>query len=273
MLNYKLFENLQKAKKVLFDHKIPESNPDFIKLKDLLKNNMGYIGKFTEWMVVDHEPFDKIKDTFIELQNNPINKPFDSFKKLEELYDYIQSYTGDKKVNQMLKALPSGTRSFAEKSKELKDLLKMNIKYTKAIVDLYSKKGGRYKEIKKLISDTIDYITNISGDFNLENMLEKIKDYNVEIIEANPEILMIKVNDYKAAHDLGSIHWCISTSKSTFEQYANAFTVQYFIYDFTKKISDISHLIGATLNPNGEIAYAHYADDSKVEDLSIFDEL
>lgn len=273
MLNYKLFENLQKAKKVLKENKIPENNPDFIKLKELLKNNMGYIGKFTEWLIIDHEPFDKVKDTFIELQNNEIDKPFDSFKKLEDLYDYIQSYTGDKKVNQMLKALPSGTRSFAAKSKELINLLKLNSRYSKAIIDLYSKKGGKYKNIESLINDTVDYIENINGEFNLENMLEKIKKYNVDIIEANPEILMIKVNDYEASHNLGSMHWCISTSKSTFEQYANAFTVQYFIYDFTKKISDVKHKIGATLSPNGDITYAHYADDTKVEDMSIFDDM
>jgi hypothetical protein len=272
MLNYKLFEFLNKAKIILKQNDIPETNPDFLKLKDLLKNNMGYIGKFTEWLVRDHELFDKLKEVFNELQNTPnLDIKWDSFDKLEKLYDYLQKFNANKKINQVLKALPSRTRELV--NDELRNLILLNTEYSKPLITFYSKKGGRYKDIESLIIDTEDFIDNLKGEFNLIAYLEKIKGYNVDIIEAREDVLMIKVNDYEASCALGSKLWCISTSKEHFDNYANAFKVQFFIYDFTKKRSDIHHMIGATINPQGDIVNAHWANDDSVEDYSIFDEM
>ena len=104
-------------------------------------------------------------------------------------------------------------------------------------------------------------------------MLKKIEGLNVGVIIANPELLMLKVNDFPTSHNIGSPHWCISTSQSYWNSYVNEFTQQYFIYDFTKDISDIKHMIGATISPNGKISHAHFADDSSVRDMTYFDEL
>lgn len=49
-IGYKIFENLQKAKTILRDNNIEETNISFIRLKELLKNNMGYIGWFTNML-------------------------------------------------------------------------------------------------------------------------------------------------------------------------------------------------------------------------------
>jgi tetratricopeptide (TPR) repeat protein len=271
ILQYKLFENIQKAKKILKDKNISDKDPKFLQLKELLKNNLGYIGQFTKWYMIDNESYEKIKEIYNELLDVELTTPIDTFEKLENLYDYIQSYNIDKKVNQVIKSLPSGTRQLV--NNELKDLISLNIQYSKQISDFYSKKGGRYKDIKSLIKDTRDYITNLSGEYNLETMLKKIEKYDVDIIISKPETLMIRINDYNASCKLGSKHWCISTSSSYWNSYVNEFTSQYFVYDFTKDISDKEHLLGATISPSGEITSAHYADDSKINDLSIFDSL
>ena len=84
---------------------------------------------------------------------------------------------------------------------------------------------------------------------------------------------MIRVNDYKASCKIGSKHWCISTSQSMWDSYVNDFTNQYFVYDFTKDISDIRHMIGTTVSPGGKITSGHWADDSTIRDLSVLDDL
>ena len=131
MQNYKLFENLQKARKILADLKIDETNPKFVALKNLLKQNPGYLGTFTKWLLEDHESMEKIEEVYKELLKINIDKPIESFVKLEDLYDYTKSYEINKKVNQVINSLPSRTREFA--NEELENLISLNIEYARFV--------------------------------------------------------------------------------------------------------------------------------------------
>jgi len=271
---YKLFENIQKAKKILADLRIPETDERFLKLKELLSKNLGYMGPFTQWLFKDRENFDRIIDVYNKLKTiNNLDKKIDEFEKLEDLYDYLQDFEINRKVNQTIKSLPSGTRTLV--NDELTNLIKLNSedKTIKAIKDFYSKKGGRYKDIASLIKDTKDYINNLKGDFNSDAIKKTLEGLNVEIIVDTPELLMIRVNDYDASCKIGSKHWCISTSQSMWNHYVNDFTNQYFVYDFTKDISDKAHMMGTTISPGGKITSGHWADDTAIRDLSYFDSL
>ena len=271
---YHLFENLQQAKKILKDMHIPEDDSRFVQLKDILKNNLGYLGVFTKWLYKDRENLDRIKDVYDKLKTiHHLDKQVDSFEKMEDLYDYLQSFEIDRKVNQVLKSLPSGTRELV--NDELKELIKLNSddKIIKAIKDFYSKKGGRYKEVQSLIKDTKDYINNLKGDFNSEAIKKKLEGLNVEIVVDTEELLMVRVKDYDTSCKIGSKHWCISTSESMWNHYVNDFTNQYFVWDFTKDISDKRHMIGTTVSPGGKITSGHWADDSSIHDLSVLDDL
>lgn len=269
--DYKLFENLQKAKKVLSDLRLDENDPKYNELKHLLRKNPGYLGQFTKWYLQDREPIEKIKEVYTMLRNIGIDKPIDKFDKLEDLYDYITTYDIDRKTNQVINQLPSEARTKA--TDKLRNLISLNIEYAKFIKKFYKDKGGRYKTEESLYNDTKDYIENLKGDFNLPSVLKKLEGQNVDVIEATPDILMVRVNDFESSCAIGSKHWCISTSKSHWNSYVNEFTNQYFIWDFTKDISDKRHMIGATISPGGKITSAHWADDSRISDLSYFDEL
>ncbi len=275
--DYKLFENLAKARKVLDEIRTDENNPKFIELKKLLSKNPGYLGSFTKWYLQDNESMSKIEEVYKLLLNINIDKPIDTFDKLEDLYDYIQSFEINRKVKQVINSLPSGTRNMISDNKklfdELKNTISLNIDYAKLIKDFYSKKGGRYKEPVSLVKDTKDFITNLKGEFNSETIKKKLEGLNVEIVVDTPEILMIKVNDYSASCKIGSKHWCISTSQSYWNSYVNEFTNQYFVFDFTKDVSDKRHIIGTTISPSGKITSAHFADDSRVSDLNYIDSL
>ena len=298
--SYKVFENLDKAKKLLDELHIPQTDKRFVQLRELLKNNLGYMGQFTKWYIKDREEWNKIDDTFKELKNIRIDKPIESFEKLEDLYDYLQQFQINKKVNQIINSLPSYTRENV--SPELENLLKLNIEWEDAIKKFYRDKGGRYNrhshwwtlppEFKShkewLVDVTKTLIKNLKGGFNLESIKEKMErnglkvkplgsttpgNYDVEMIIETPDLLMCRVNNFKASHIIGSSHWCISQSSGYWSSYVNEFTQQYFIYDFTKDISDTKHMIGATISPSGKITHAHFADDRAVRDMSYFDNL
>jgi len=271
MLKYKLFENLQKAKKILSDRRINEKDPEFLKLRDMLSRNMGYIGQFTKWMFIDRTPFEELETVFKELKNVNIDKPIEEFDKAEDLFDYIQNFEINKKINQVINAIPSRTRELADE--KLRKLIELNIDVAPLIKDFYSKKGGRFKNSNDMYNDTKGLIENVKGGFNLETIKKKMEGLNVDIVLESEEMLIVQVNDYNASCKIGSKSWCISTSSSYWNSYVNEFTTQYFIYDFTKPISDKRHMIGVTVSPSGKFHAAHFADDSAVRDYSIFDEL
>src|SRR5690606_25798678 len=125
--NFKLFENVQYSKKVLTDLDIPIDNEDYIDLKNLLASNLGYIGKFTEWMFRDKIKFDQLESLYNELQSVKLDKPIDNFKDPEELYDYITSRKINIKINQVIKSLPSISRRLV--NDKLRELINNNIKY------------------------------------------------------------------------------------------------------------------------------------------------
>lgn len=262
---YMIFENMQQAKKTLKELHIDETNPDFLRLKEMLKKSPGYLGKFTDWLFRDHTEFDQLESVYNKLREIKIDKPLTDFKTAEELFDYFQKFEIDKKVRHLINALPSRTRAYV--TDDLKKLLSMNLKYYDQIRDLYFNKGGReiYKNSEKLYKDTQTVIENNSGAFNLETILEKIKGKHLEIHYQTPNLLMCRILDYETSCEIGSPHWCIVTDKSYWNQYVDGSTQQYFIWDFTKNVSDKKHMMGVTMGMGTDIKDAFWADDTTVQ--------
>jgi hypothetical protein len=266
--NFKLFENKQKSLAVLNKLNIPENDVKYVQLKELLKNNAGYLGQFTKWLFEDKETFEAIVEIFDMLNKQKIDKPIESFNKLENLYDYLQSFEINQKSNQVFKALPSKARELVDE--RLMNLVAMNYEFSKEIISLYSKKGGKYSKLgaDALYKDTKSYIDNLKGEFSEQAMKEKAKELNVNITYSSPTITVMEVRDYESSSTIGEKAWCIATSKNMWDSYVNEFTKQYFIFDFTKDRSDKKHAIGVTVgpqseeNPNGKYTAIHWADDS-----------
>jgi len=260
-----LNENMQQARSILAKMKIPEQDQSFQRLKQMLldDNRIGYVGKFTQWLFQDHEPWEKITEVYDMLKNHPTAvPPIHTFKRLEDLFDFLQGSGIDVKVSQVINAIPSRARRNV--TDDLKKLIELNIKYAEPLKDFYSKKGGKFKDAKSLYNETTALIDNLSGGFNLTAMKNKIKDKgcNVEVVLERPDLLVIRPIDYNASNALGSSSWCISYSKNYWDSYADVFSNQYFIYDFTKPLSDKKSMIGVTVNPDGSFKASHFKDDS-----------
>jgi len=252
---YKIFENVRQAKKFLDDNDIDYNNKDYLQLKNILSSNLGYLGKFTEWLFKDNT-ITFLEDIYKMIKNVGLDKDINSFETAEDLYDYLTDKKFNTKVNQIINSLPSRSRNLV--NQDLKDLIKNNIDNSNSIKDFYSKKGGRYKNIKDLIKDTKSLILNLQGEWNPESI-----DYKEgELIYKDSNTLILWIDDYNRSCDLGSKHWCISTSEDMFKGYTKGFKKQYFIYDFTKDISDKKSMIGATIDMNGKPTDIHYKDDT-----------
>jgi hypothetical protein len=260
-----LNENMQQAKSILKKLGVPETDSRFQEIKRMLldDNRIGYIGKFTKWVFLDRESMSKLIEVYDMVKQHPSPvPPIDTFKKIEDLFDFLQGSGISIKVNQVTGAIPSRARQNV--TDKLKKMIELNIKYAPQLRDFYSKKGGKFKTAADLYDSTEALIKNLSGGFNLESMKKKIKETksNVEIMLDHPDILVIRPMDYEASHALGSQSWCISYSKNYWDSYADVFSNQYFVFDFTKALSDKRSMIGATVNPDSSFKACHYKDDS-----------
>ncbi len=103
-------ENLNKARRVLRETNKLETDKDFIELRELLRSNPGYLGKFTEWHFVDKIPLDRLKNLYNTISGVRLSSPIDSFKTPEEIIDIIIRQRSNTAVNQIVNAIPSRTR-------------------------------------------------------------------------------------------------------------------------------------------------------------------
>lgn len=265
-----LNESMQQARAVLKKQNIPEQDPKFQELKQMLldDNKIGYVGKFTKWIFQDREPWEKLIEVYEMVKNHPHKvPPIDTFKRLEDLFDFLQGSAINVKASKAIKAIEKRLIYFKLdpiQKEKLEKILELNVNYVDQITDFYNKKGRKFKSFEDLYKETESLIQNLSGGFNLTQMKKKIKDNkcNVEIVLERPDLLVIRPIDYGASKVLGSNNWCISYSKNYWDSYADVFSNQYFIYDFSKQLSDKKSMIGVTVNPDGSFKASHYKDDS-----------
>jgi hypothetical protein len=286
---YHIFENLQQAKKYLKDNNIPETDPKYVNLKELFRNNLGYLGQFTKWMYDDRENFDKIKDVYDKLKSiNNLDRQINSFEKMEDLYDYLIEFELNRKAMQIINSLPSISRENV--TPELINLLSANLEYSDILKKYYREVGGRFNSDRRrasrvekppefktysdwLYHDTKTYIKNLKGGFSPDVIRKKCEGVNATVIVDKPNVMLVQVDDFEASRKIGTQSWCICQSENMWNSYVNDFTVQYFIYDFTKDQGDPKHLIGATVSYGGKITTAQFSNNRSVGDLTYFDTL
>lgn len=97
-----------------------------------------------------------------------------------------------------------------------------------------------------------------------ESYLLKSENANTDVVLDGRDLLILKINDYKASSILGSASWCISRNENYFKNYTENDNSQYFIYDFSKDSSDNDSMIGITLDKKGEKTAMHYKNDDNV---------
>ncbi len=128
LIEYSLLENLNLSKKILNDLKIPLSNPKFLELREMLRNNLGFIGIFTKFMFVEGYSLNRLQSLYDELiEKKPylgrLSKNISQYKKYEELSDDLRKIDTYIKFNSAIKELPSKLKQQSRNNKELYDII------------------------------------------------------------------------------------------------------------------------------------------------------
>ncbi len=264
--NVFVFENMDKAKSI-FNKKVQ----DFEKLKALLQKNLGYIGKFTEYLLDDNVPYNELENLYGELVNlQKRQSPIDINKlSYEQALDKIQSTKENIKIKEFLNLLPSEQKEYAKSILEWNKKLVLDVANSPNLDKIVSK-ISRYKSVGELESALM--IISKPKDNSKEGVKGEISGLrNSKIAFDGENLLIVIVNSYDDIKSLGSdTSWCIVTSEHQYERYTRG-RFQYVIYDYSKDEFDQKFKIGLTLEKDGDIYACHDILDKKVTESQIIE--
>ncbi len=228
----------------------------FDKLKEILAKNLGYIGKFTEYLMNENIPFQDLEVLYkdlLDLKNKQKNLDITNLK-YEEVVDKVQDIRNDLSVNSLIQQFPSEQKAFA------KELIKSNYNILlqaskKENISALVSKISRYKTKEELKNALKLFGKDSMND--KESILNYIKSSDsANIVFQNEDILIVKIGKIEDVRKLGSdTSWCI-LSDGMWKRYTTG-RYQYILYNFKKDDLNPQFKIGFTLNKDFTIHTSH----------------
>jgi hypothetical protein len=263
-----IFENMDKAKSI-FNKKVQ----DFEKLKTLLQKNLGYIGKFTEYLLNDNIPYSELESMYNELIGlQKRQSPIDINKlSYEKVLDKIQTEKEDIKIKEFLNLMPSEQKNYTKKIIEDWRKLVLSVANSPNLERLISK-ISRYKSYDDMVNAFKIFAKPIDNSKEaVKGELSNLGDS--KIVYEGENLLVVLVGSWEDIRVLGrDTSWCIVPSKNMFKQYAEG-RLQYIIYDYSKDEFDPKFKIGLTLEEGGEVYVCHDILDGRVSSSSVLETL
>ena len=276
-----------------------ERDPEFLKLRELLDDNIGYLYNFTYMYFVEMTPIEEIQRLYNKLLkyrdlSNKLPKKFDvnfidpkvnNSEKLEDGLDYLESYRKIKKIvdrlpNYLKREYRNATetikKNFDEVSVAFYELGKDddgNVSEEKRDALWETFFGGirRYRTLNEFIRAAQNYL-KASANSDTVAFYKKINDCNdkfgmagADIVFDEAGILILEVKSFAANNLLNShTRHCIASSSSYWNNYLGDRNKQYYIYNFNIPQYDNKSVIGITIEPGQGINTAHDKSDSHV---------
>lgn len=253
-------ENMDQARSI-----IGKKMAAFDKLKVLLAKNLGYIGKFTEYLIeenVVYEDLEELYNKIVDLKSKNTTVDISNLS-YEKALDKIIELNNDLLVNSLLSKFPSlqknlikeritrGSTKFSFNSIIYNTLLKVAKKDN---LKTFISKVSRYKDFSTL-DDALKLFSKDPKN-SKEQVKQLINDINSDIVFENDNIIVVKVDSLADINLLGpDTSWCILGSGQWNNYTKNR--LQYIVYDYTKDEFDPKFKIGFTLNKDGSLHAAH----------------
>ena len=240
---------------------------NFEQLKDLFKNNTGYIGKFTEYLFNSNMTIEDIKQTYNDiLELKETNKPINVYKydTYESLIDMIIKTKNDILVKRLINQFPSKQKGLIE------DLIKTPKNYLTTLkvskmedILVFISKISRYDN-KTDLMDALELFSR-DVDNSKETILSKLEKSQSEIVINEDNIIIVEIKSFQDLVDVASdTSWCI-LRESTFKDYTSNGQRQFILFDYNIEY-DTQFKIGFTINNRGGYRTAHDILDGYVSE-------
>lgn len=262
--NFKLFENVERAKKLLNSLEIdPQKSEAYSKIREMLRNTDGYVYWFCKLHFVDKVPLEELSEVFDVIKNNkPIIQKFPKnivdLENIEEFWDNWNKTINDLKVKKIINELPSTQKGFVSYQEDFDKLLELANNKNK---QYFLRKVSRYKNKNDFLSALNLFLSNKMGE-GYDKIISFLKEKEIPIFYQDKENdIIIIVVSYSQILDVGrDTSWCIVRSESTFKSYNNRPLSRQFVIFLTDETGNLSK-IGVTTSINGMTA-AHFKNDA-----------
>lgn len=221
-----LNENVAQANSLLKKLKISESDPDYLKIREMLKGHDGYVYWFTKLRFSDNQSMEDITNVWNLINDkNGITSFFTKkIVELESMEDFWDQYEAAKLFSiakKVLNQFPSRQKAFFN-LKDQTDLdLLVQLGKSKSLPALI-KKISSFRD-KKTLLDAANRLLTSSFDGKFGELLKLVNSSGADLYVADEEnnIIICQVN-YEQIRKLGGdTSWCIVRAQSTFDSYAN----------------------------------------------------
>lgn len=257
--NHFINENMDQAKSI-----ISKKMKAFEMLKDLLSKNLGYIGKFTEYLMsenISYEQLESLYKQILDLKSKNVTLDISKLS-FEKALDKVQDSYNDLSVNSLISQFPSNQKKIARDSIKNNNynfniLLKAS---KKSNIEAFINKVSRYKNPSDLMNALRIFTKDAKN--NKENVKQVLSELSSKLVFENDKIMIVYVPKHKDIEILGSdTSWCIVSSTLMWTRYTSG-RYQFILYNYELDEFDPLFKIGFTLNPNGSIHAAHDILDS-----------
>lgn len=251
-----IFENMDQSKSI-YNRKMGE----YEKLKSLLSKNMGYIGKFTEFLFkgVSYDELETLLDELTKLKklSHPIKINDMSH---EEILDNIQSTKEKIQINSFIKEFPNKQKSFIKEKINDDNIKNIILKIVnKKNIESFVSKVSRYHTSEDLISAMGIFSKDPMNDkTSILNSINSLKD-TIVVYDSN-NLLILLVDSQEDIIKLGSdTSWCIVGSSYQWKNYTdNGKNGQFILYNFNIPEYHPKFKIGFTIKyPTDVLSHAH----------------
>ena len=276
-----------------------ERDPEFLKLRELLADNIGYLYNFTYMYYVEMTPLEEIQRLYNKILEyrdlmDKLPKKFDvnfidtnanNTEKLEDGLDFLENYRKVKKIvdrlpNYLKREYRNATETiknnFDEVASAFYELGKGddgNVSEEKRDALWETFFGGirRYRTLNDFIRAAQNYL-KASANSDTVAFYKKINDCNdkfgiagADIVFDEAGILIIEVKSFAANQLLNShTRHCIASYSGHWNSYLGDRNKQYYIYNFNIPQYDNKSVMGITIQPGQRINAAHDKSDGNV---------
>lgn len=237
-------------------------------LSKFIINKFKEEGKIEETLIL----IEAIKENQEILKNSKYE--FKNDKSIEVITDSIYSVVKNFKVEKLANSILSNKYKHLLSPECLPIFnLMFESNFTKSDIQEFVGKKIASCKTKEDFHSYLESIYNSVFNFGVEKLNSDLRhSKNAKIIIKEENLVVLKIDNFDDSKLLGTSNWCISRSLNYFDNYVTN-NHQYFIYDFSKKDTDVMSLIGITLYSNGLINAAHNKIDDNIKSSSDISEI
>lgn len=283
------------------DNRNIDRNPQLAKIRELLKDKLGYAQLFTYLYIKEMVPMEELTAILaglnqyndllsklrrpianyidVNIPNNAENlvDDLEELKRYRKLKKFIDEFTSDLKRDYQVcppffkDQLVNIAAAFDEIGKD-DSTGKINTEVQRYTQKRFFDKIRRYKTVRELCAAAELFLKSEANAGirkfyqSIENCNKKFGKNGVEVLYDEGGLMIMEVKSFASCKELFSnTSWCIASSLHQWDGYVggeNQFNKQYSILNFNLSPSDNNSIIGITIEPKQKVRACHAKNDA-----------